>query len=67
MFDEIQKKARRFDEILSLVEDPAIQADHQRYAALMTQFDELVDQFNRASDGTVAIDVEYLLVVASKP
>ena len=33
----------------------------------MTQLDELVDQFNRASDGTVAIDVEYLLVVASKP
>jgi ubiquinone/menaquinone biosynthesis C-methylase UbiE len=39
----------------------------ERYAALMTQFDELVDQFNRATDGTVAIDVEYLLVVASKP
>jgi hypothetical protein len=39
----------------------------ERYSVLMTQFDELVDQFNRASDGTVAIDVEYLLVVASKP
>jgi ubiquinone/menaquinone biosynthesis C-methylase UbiE len=39
----------------------------QRYAALMTQFDELVDQFNQATDETVAIDVEYLLVVASKP
>jgi ubiquinone/menaquinone biosynthesis C-methylase UbiE len=39
----------------------------ERYAALMTQLDELVDQFNRATDGTVAIDVEYLLVVASKP
>ena len=39
----------------------------ERYSALMTQFDELVDQFNRATDGTVAIDVEYLLVVASKP
>ena len=39
----------------------------ERYAALMTQFDELVDQFNQATDGTVAIDVEYLLVVASKP
>jgi hypothetical protein len=39
----------------------------ERYAALMTQFDELVDQFNRATDGTVAIDTEYLLVVASKP
>jgi hypothetical protein len=33
----------------------------------MTQLDELVDQFNRATDGTVAIDVEYLLVVARKP
>jgi hypothetical protein len=39
----------------------------ERYSALMTQFDELVDQFNRATDGTVAIEVEYLLVVASKP
>jgi ubiquinone/menaquinone biosynthesis C-methylase UbiE len=39
----------------------------ERYAALMTQFDELVDQFNRATDGSVAIDVEYLLVLASKP
>ena len=39
----------------------------ERYAALMTQFGELVDQFNQATDGTVAIDVEYLLVVASKP
>jgi ubiquinone/menaquinone biosynthesis C-methylase UbiE len=39
----------------------------ERYAALMTQFDELVDQFNRATDKTVAIDVEYLLVVARKP
>jgi hypothetical protein len=39
----------------------------ERYAALMTQFGELVDQFNQASDGTVAIDVQYLLVVASKP
>jgi SAM-dependent methyltransferase len=39
----------------------------ERYSALMTQFDELVDQFNRATHGTVAIDVEYLLVVASKP
>jgi hypothetical protein len=38
----------------------------ERYAALMTQFDELVDQFNQATDGTVAIDVEYLLVVARK-
>jgi hypothetical protein len=33
----------------------------------MTQLDELTEQFNRATDGTVAIDVEYLLVVASKP
>ena len=39
----------------------------ERYAALMTQFDQLVDQFNRATDGTMAIDVEYLQVVASKP
>jgi ubiquinone/menaquinone biosynthesis C-methylase UbiE len=39
----------------------------ERYAALMTDLDELVDQFNRATDGTVAIDVEYLLVVATKP
>jgi hypothetical protein len=39
----------------------------ERYSVLMTQFDELVDQFNQATDGTVAIDVEYLLVVASKP
>jgi ubiquinone/menaquinone biosynthesis C-methylase UbiE len=39
----------------------------ERYGALMTQLDEVVDQFNRATDGTVAIDVEYLLVVASKP
>jgi hypothetical protein len=39
----------------------------ERYAALMTQLDELVDQFNQATDGTVAIEVEYLLVVASKP
>jgi hypothetical protein len=33
----------------------------------MTQLDEVVDQFNRATDGTVAIEVEYLLVVARKP
>ena len=39
----------------------------ERYAALMTQLDQLVDQFNRATDGTVAIDAEYLLVVARKP
>ena len=39
----------------------------ERYSVLMTQLDELVDQFNRATDGTVAIDAEYLLVVASKP
>ena len=39
----------------------------ERYSALMTQLEELVDQFNQATDGTVAIDVEYLLVVASKP
>jgi ubiquinone/menaquinone biosynthesis C-methylase UbiE len=39
----------------------------ERYAALMTDLDQLVDQFNRATDGTVAIDVEYLLVVARKP
>jgi ubiquinone/menaquinone biosynthesis C-methylase UbiE len=39
----------------------------ERYGALMTQLEELVDQFNRATDGTVAIDVEYLLVVARKP
>jgi len=39
----------------------------ERYGALMTQLDELVDQFNQATDGTVAIDVEYLLVVARKP
>ena len=38
-----------------------------RYSALMTQLDELVDQFNQATDGSVAIDVEYLLVVATKP
>jgi ubiquinone/menaquinone biosynthesis C-methylase UbiE len=39
----------------------------ERYSALMTQLDQLVDQFNQATDGTVAIDVEYLLVVARKP
>jgi ubiquinone/menaquinone biosynthesis C-methylase UbiE len=39
----------------------------ERYAALMGHLDELVDQFNQATDGTVAIDVEYLLVVARKP
>jgi hypothetical protein len=39
----------------------------ERYSALMTQLEELVDQFNQATDGTVAIDVEYLLVVARKP
>jgi ubiquinone/menaquinone biosynthesis C-methylase UbiE len=39
----------------------------ERYAALMIELDQLVDQFNQATDGTVAIDVEYLLVVARKP
>jgi hypothetical protein len=39
----------------------------ERYSALMTQLDELTEQFNRATDGTVAIDAEYLLVVARKP
>jgi len=39
----------------------------ERYGALMTQLDQLTDQFNRATDGTVAIDAEYLLVVARKP
>ena len=39
----------------------------ERYGALMTELDQLTDQFNRATDGTVAIDVEYLLVVARKP
>jgi SAM-dependent methyltransferase len=39
----------------------------ERYGALMTELDELTDQFNRATDGTVAIDAEYLQVVARKP
>jgi hypothetical protein len=39
----------------------------ERYDALMTDLDQLTDQFNRATDGTVAIDAEYLLVVARKP
>jgi SAM-dependent methyltransferase len=39
----------------------------ERYGALMTELDQLTDQFNRATDGTVAIDAEYLLVVARKP
>jgi ubiquinone/menaquinone biosynthesis C-methylase UbiE len=39
----------------------------ERYDALMTELDRLTDQSNRATDGTVAIDAEYLLVVARKP
>ena len=39
----------------------------ERYGALTTQLDQLTDQFNRATDGTLAIDAEYLLVVARKP
>lgn len=39
----------------------------ERYGALRTELDKLADQFNRATDGTVAIDAEYLLVVARKP
>jgi ubiquinone/menaquinone biosynthesis C-methylase UbiE len=39
----------------------------ERYDALMTELDQLTDQFNRATDGTVAIDEEYLQVVARKP
>src|SRR5687768_5719525 len=41
MFDEIKQKARRFDDILRLVEDPAVQSDHQRYAALMKEKGQL--------------------------
>jgi hypothetical protein len=33
----------------------------------MTDLEQLTDQFNQATDGTVAIDEEYLLVVARKP
>jgi hypothetical protein len=39
----------------------------ERYGALLAELEGLVEQFNRASDGTVAIDAEYLLVVARKP
>ena len=39
----------------------------ERYGALMAQLDQLADQFNLATDGAVAIDAEYLLVVARKP
>jgi SAM-dependent methyltransferase len=39
----------------------------ERYDALLAQLDQLADQFNHATDGTVAIDAEYLLVVARKP
>jgi ubiquinone/menaquinone biosynthesis C-methylase UbiE len=39
----------------------------ERYDALMAELDELADQFNQATDGIVAIDMEYLLVVARKP
>ncbi len=39
----------------------------ERYGALLAELEGLVDQFNRATDGTVAIEAEYLLVVASKP
>jgi ubiquinone/menaquinone biosynthesis C-methylase UbiE len=39
----------------------------ERYSALLTELDQLTDQFNQATDGTVAIDAEYLLVVARKP
>jgi SAM-dependent methyltransferase len=39
----------------------------ERYGALLAELEGLVEQFNQASDGTVAIDAEYLLVVARKP
>jgi SAM-dependent methyltransferase len=39
----------------------------ERYGALLAELEGLVDRFNRATDGTVAIDAEYLLVVARKP
>ncbi len=38
----------------------------ERYGALRAALDELLDQFNQANDETVAIDAEYLLVVARK-
>jgi hypothetical protein len=39
----------------------------ERYGALLAELAGLVDRFNRATDGTVAIEAEYLLVVARKP
>jgi ubiquinone/menaquinone biosynthesis C-methylase UbiE len=38
----------------------------ERYQALRAELDALTDQFNHATDGTVRIDSEYLLVVARK-
>jgi hypothetical protein len=32
----------------------------------MTDLDQVTDQFNGATDGTVAIDVEHLLVAGSR-
>jgi SAM-dependent methyltransferase len=41
--------------------------DEEARARLHGEFVELVDQWNRASDGSVEIDAEYLLVVARRP
>jgi hypothetical protein len=46
---------------------PLAVASPERYDALLAQLDQPTDQFNRATDGTVAIDADYLLVVARKP
>lgn len=39
----------------------------ESYDALVVELDGLTDHFNQATDGTVLIDSEYLLVVAKKP
>lgn len=40
--------------------------DEDRYAAMRAEFIELVERFGRSADGPVAIQAEYLLVVARK-
>ena len=47
MFDKLEEIEKRFEEISSLVSDPKIIADNQRFAELMIEYKELEDTVNK--------------------
>ncbi len=47
MFDKLEEIEKRFEEISSLVSDPKVIADNQRFAELMIEYKELEDTVNK--------------------